>query len=113
EELLIDFQELVGAHSGENMADVVWKTLKTYGLEGKASQQLALVGLADQRRMHVITFMMDNATNNDTMVAEIERRCMVEGIYFDAQQARLRCMPHTIHLAALKVCSIFLPREHH
>ncbi|KAJ6574030.1 hypothetical protein B0H10DRAFT_1670719, partial [Mycena sp. CBHHK59/15] len=32
EELLIDFQELIGEHSGENMADVVWKTLKDYGL---------------------------------------------------------------------------------
>ncbi|KAE9389813.1 hypothetical protein BT96DRAFT_755555, partial [Gymnopus androsaceus JB14] len=32
EEILIDFQELLGEHSGENMADVVWNTLKKYGL---------------------------------------------------------------------------------
>ncbi|KAJ6524012.1 hypothetical protein B0H19DRAFT_881884, partial [Mycena capillaripes] len=30
EELLIDFQELIGEHSGENMAEVVWKTLDDY-----------------------------------------------------------------------------------
>jgi hypothetical protein len=35
EELLIDFQELIGSHSGENMAEAVWATLKLYGLTGR------------------------------------------------------------------------------
>ncbi|KAG6893866.1 hypothetical protein C0992_008362, partial [Termitomyces sp. T32_za158] len=35
EELLIDFCELIGEHSGENMAEAVWETLETYGLVGK------------------------------------------------------------------------------
>ena len=35
EELLIDFQELLGEHSGENMADVVWNTLCNYGIENR------------------------------------------------------------------------------
>jgi hypothetical protein len=30
EELLIDFQELQGEHSGENMAEALWETLKQY-----------------------------------------------------------------------------------
>ncbi|KAF8812113.1 hypothetical protein BYT27DRAFT_7087987, partial [Phlegmacium glaucopus] len=51
EELLIDFQELVGEHSGENMAEVVWETLKQYGIENQ-----------------IFAFMLDNASNNDTMV---------------------------------------------
>lgn len=33
EELLIDFRELVGEHSGENMAEEVWACLETYGLD--------------------------------------------------------------------------------
>jgi hypothetical protein len=37
EELLIDFRELVGEHSGENMAEAVWETLKRYGLENWVS----------------------------------------------------------------------------
>jgi hypothetical protein len=45
---------------------------------------------------------MDNATNNDTMVEAIERKCQAENIPFSAQHSRLRCMPHTVHLAALK-----------
>ena len=32
EELLIDFCELMGEHSGENMAEVVWETLTKYGI---------------------------------------------------------------------------------
>jgi hypothetical protein len=40
EELLIDFCELKGAHTGENMAEAVLKTLKTYGLIGKVNLKL-------------------------------------------------------------------------
>lgn len=46
---------------------------------------------------------MDNATNNDKLVEAIERKCKAENIRFDAKRSRLRCMPHTVHLAALKV----------
>lgn len=35
EELLIDFCELVGQHSGENMAAAVWSTLETYNIQNK------------------------------------------------------------------------------
>ena len=35
EELLIDFRELVGEHTGENMAEAVWETLKLYGLHDR------------------------------------------------------------------------------
>jgi hypothetical protein len=51
----------------------------------------------------VIAFVMDNASNNDTMVKAIEIRCQDHGIAFSATYSRLRCMPHTCHLAALKV----------
>ncbi|KAF7333142.1 Transposase-like protein [Mycena venus] len=35
EECLIDFRELVGQHSGENMAAAVWKTVEDFGLKGR------------------------------------------------------------------------------
>jgi hypothetical protein len=47
--------------------------------------------------------MLDNASNNDTFVDGIERRAKKAGVPFNASWARLRCMPHTIHLAAIKV----------
>lgn len=37
EELLIDFQELIGAHSGANMVEAIWDTIVLYGLEGRVS----------------------------------------------------------------------------
>jgi len=35
EELLIDFLELLGEHSDENMAEAVWETLVMYRIEGR------------------------------------------------------------------------------
>jgi len=37
EELLIDFRELVGEHTGENMAEAVWETLTMYGIQDRVS----------------------------------------------------------------------------
>ena len=54
--------------------------------------------------IQIFAFMLDNASNNDTMVDEIERRAQAQGIILNAKWGRLRCMPHTIHLAAIKVC---------
>ncbi|KAJ6568101.1 hypothetical protein DFH09DRAFT_856019, partial [Mycena vulgaris] len=51
----------------------------------------------------ITAFVMDNATNNDTMVEAFERRCDELGIPFSCSDSRMRCMPHTIHLSALKV----------
>lgn len=53
--------------------------------------------------IQIIAFVMDNATNNDTLVEAFARRCNEVGISFSSRHARMRCMPHTIHLAALKV----------
>ena len=52
--------------------------------------------------LKIIAIVMDNASNNNTMMTSLERRCRQQGIQFSAEDARMRCMPHTIHLAALK-----------
>ena len=54
----------------------------------------------------IMAIMMDNASNNDTMMEAIESQCHEAGIKFSAQKSRMHCMLHTIHLAAIKVCSI-------
>ncbi|KAJ7442860.1 hypothetical protein FB451DRAFT_1019775, partial [Mycena latifolia] len=100
EELLIDFQELIGEHSGDNMAEIVWKTLTDYGLTVTFFSRW-WNSLSSQ----VISFMMDNATNNDTLVEAIERMCIANNIKFSAKNSRLRCMPHTVHLAVIQVCN--------
>ncbi|KAI9441139.1 hypothetical protein F5148DRAFT_988974, partial [Russula earlei] len=70
----------------ENMAEVVWETLELYGLKGR-----------------IIAITMDNASNNDTMMTTLEACCYAEGIRLSARDSCMRCMPHTIHLAALKL----------
>jgi hypothetical protein len=47
--------------------------------------------------------MMDNASNNDTLMEALERKCHEAEIEFSASDSQMRCMPHTIHLAAIKV----------
>ena len=42
EELLIYFRELVGEHSGENLAHAVYDTLSLYGLKDRVSCQIIL-----------------------------------------------------------------------
>ncbi|KAJ7922441.1 hypothetical protein B0H13DRAFT_2410405, partial [Mycena leptocephala] len=44
-----------------------------------------------------------NATNNDMLVESFANRCLEKGIPFSARHGRMWCMPHTIHLAALKL----------
>lgn len=106
EELLIDFRELIGEHSGENMAEAVWATMELYGLVGKVSFRASVLrcsGCTFLTRSQIIAIVMDNASNNNTMMVSLERRCQQRNIQFSAQDARMRCMPHTIHLAAIKV----------
>ncbi|KAG0701701.1 hypothetical protein DFH29DRAFT_805962, partial [Suillus ampliporus] len=68
----------------ENMAQAVFETLDLFGLKGR-----------------VLAIMADNASNNDTMCEALQKLCEQEGISFNAQRARLRCLPHTTHLSAL------------
>jgi hypothetical protein len=51
----------------------------------------------------IIAIVMDNASNNNTLMTSLERQCQQRGIPFSAQDARLQYMLHTIHLAAIKV----------
>ena len=55
----------------------------------------------------IIAFVMDNATNNDMMMEAIEQHCNEANIYFSTIESQLCCMPHTVHLAAIKVSLLF------
>ncbi|KAF8531156.1 hypothetical protein JB92DRAFT_3105577 [Gautieria morchelliformis] len=65
-------KELVGEHSGENMALSVWKTLELYDLKGRIQDIVA-----------------DNASNNDTMMESLAALKLLEGLgAFTASQRR-------------------------
>jgi hypothetical protein len=65
EELLIDFHEIIGEHSGANLAEAVWNTLELYGLKNR-----------------VTAVVCDNTSNNDTLLQALGERCADEGIDF-------------------------------
>jgi hypothetical protein len=84
------------------MAKAIWATMELYGLIGKVGSRPRFInGTYDV--LQIIAVVMDNTSNNNTMMASLERQCNQLGIQFSAQEARMRCMPHTVHLAALKV----------
>jgi hypothetical protein len=86
------------------MAEAVWQTMELYGLIGRVCYLLSLWVLLTCSQ--IIAIVMDNASNNNTLMTSLESRCQQRGISFSAQDARMRCMPHTIHLAAIKVSSL-------
>lgn len=61
--------------------------------------------------LQIMAFVTDNASNNNTLIDGIVERAKKQGILMNGTWARLRCMPHTVHLAALKVSvySVFFP----
>jgi hypothetical protein len=77
-DLPIALPQSMGAHSGGNMAEVVYSTLKKFGV-GPAT-----IGY----------FVLDNAyNNNDTAIVTLASK-----MAFNAAHHRLRCDPHTINL---------------
>jgi hypothetical protein len=41
----------------------------------------------------------------------VEAQSLAHGFKFDAQEGRLRCMPHTVHLAAIEVNGLTDPNQ--
>lgn len=77
----LGFQRLQGPHSGANQADLIWKILEAYQLTEKLGY-----------------FTMDNASNNDTTLAKIQRLSHIKGIKFNASDRQVRCFGHIINL---------------
>ena len=89
EELLINFWELIGSHSGENMAEVVWATMELYGLVGKVQLPRSGNMYQQSKFFQVIAIVMDNASNNNTLLESLQCPCEEQGIPFSAQDAHM------------------------
>jgi len=53
--------------------------------------------------MQVMVFMTDNASNNNTLVDGIIAHAGHQGVSLKGDWICLCCLPHTVHLVALKV----------
>lgn len=86
EETLLDFRELQGPHSGQNMAGVVAATISDLGIVDKV---VALVG--------------DNASNNGTLIQHLltQIKQVSSTSCWDGTKGYIRCLAHVIHLAVM------------
>lgn len=82
ESILIGFRELRGPHSGENIAECVDSVLQDYSI---TPDRLG-------------TFVLDNATNNDTCITALARTYKWDKS--EVHRRRLRCFGHIINLVA-------------
>ncbi|CAE6378200.1 unnamed protein product [Rhizoctonia solani] len=87
-ETLLDFVELKGAHSGENMAHAVTNTVAELGISDK-----------------ILALVSDNATNNDTLIRHLSSN--LQGTFphsrWNGLEAHIRCLAHIIHLAVMSL----------
>ncbi|KAF8234451.1 hypothetical protein L208DRAFT_1013920, partial [Tricholoma matsutake] len=51
----------------------------------------------------IIVLMIDNVTNNNILTLRIKRCSKEAGYHFSAMDSCMCCMPHTVHLAAIKL----------
>ena len=85
------------------MAEATWETLTCFGIEKRVCHNLLEHWVTLRIYPQIMAFVMDNASNNNTLVDGIVERAKKQGIPMNSDWVRLRCMPHTVHLAALKV----------
>ena len=79
-ELLLDAFEMHGQHTGENIANNVFSSLRYFGIEEK-----------------IFCMTTDNASNNRTMAREIQKHLPD----FTEEENLLGCAWHVINLAAV------------
>ncbi|CAG8704200.1 1210_t:CDS:2, partial [Ambispora leptoticha] len=78
---LLDFINLSGPHSGENLCEAFVKSCHEFGILTK-----------------IFTITSDNASNNDTFMKYLEIICEEENISFNAINSHCRCIAHIINL---------------
>jgi hypothetical protein len=86
------------------MAEATWDTLTRFGIENRVGHKMPRhQAVLNMFLLQIMAFMTDNASNNDTLIDGIVELAKQQGISLNGDWIRLRCMPHTVHLAGLKV----------
>ncbi|OAQ57667.2 transposase-like protein [Pochonia chlamydosporia 170] len=84
--LVVRIKELEGEHSGEHMAEAIMEFIREYGIATKVGY-----------------FMMDNASNMNTMIDKVSDELEQEfDVFYDPLPHRLRCTGHIINLAVME-----------
>jgi len=80
-EVLLGFEHIQGAHTGENMARVIGRVLKDYGIEGQ-----------------LLGFTSDSASNNTTLTQALADALNQLSIDWDCEHNHIPCMAHVVQL---------------
>jgi hypothetical protein len=83
----LEFKEIFGPHTGENLAEIVGDTLKNFKLGKK-----------------LLSVTADNAKNNETMMEELEGILEFQG-QFTGMSSYVRCIAHILNLIAKEILS--------
>ena len=81
EAITLGIKELHGEHTGENIADVIYNVGSDFDILNKLGY-----------------FVMDNASNNDTLTEHLGYKLREANVLFDPIRRRLRCLGHVINL---------------
>ncbi|KEP49154.1 HAT family dimerization protein [Rhizoctonia solani 123E] len=85
-EHLFAFRRIQGRHTGANVGKALFKVFEEAGIVHKIG--------------HIT---LDNASNNNTLMAGLEEAFASEGHSFGRELNRIRCFPHIINLAAQSI----------
>jgi hypothetical protein len=86
------------------MAEATWETLTRFGIQNQVCHDMpGHQAVLNVSLLQIMAFMTDNASNNDMLIDGIVELAKQQGISLNGDWIRLCCMPHTVHLAALKV----------
>ncbi|GBC48852.2 zinc finger BED domain-containing protein RICESLEEPER 2-like [Rhizophagus irregularis DAOM 181602=DAOM 197198] len=83
---LLDFIDLSGLHSGENLCNAFVKSCHEFRILAK-----------------VFAVISDNASNNITFMKHLEDVCHKENIFFNAINSHCRCLAHIINLVVQEI----------
>ncbi len=84
EELLIDFRELEGKHSGANMVEATWETLTCFGIKTQVCYEILKSWPILSIFLQIMAIMTDNVSNNNTLVDAIVEHAKKQGILMKA-----------------------------
>ncbi len=97
---VLEFKEIEGAKSGENMARIVFELLHELDIKSK-----------------VLSITSDNTSNNETLVEEFHSSLCkhfaesLHAIRFHGQDSFIRCLAHVLNLIVKKILSTLKSRN--
>ena len=106
--MLLDIIEVARSHSGLNLAAAFAKILDDFGISDKVRRYCEIIGYGLTLDAQILSITCDNASNNDTMIAELAN--LLDSFPGPANQTR--CFTHVLNLVVKSVIQQFdLPKS--